>query len=199
MEKFENEIICLFSQSDALLKGHILLTSGKHSDIYFEKIKLIENPKILNKIVDKLVELIKSKNIDFDYVVSPAFGAIAIGFLAALKLDKKFAFTQREGEIMVLRNGFNEIAGKKIIIIEDIVTTGGSIFEVYECLKNYSVLVQGCFVLLDRSNKKIEIDGKEIFSLAKVDTQIFEPEHCPLCKQNIPITKPGASNKFMLK
>ncbi len=191
-----DEIINLFIESKALLRGHFLLTSGKHSDIYFEKIKLIENPKILDKIVDKLVVLIKSKELDFDYVISPAFGAIAIGFLTALKLGKKFAFTQRENEKMVLRSGFNEVSSKKAIIIEDIVTTGGSIMEVYDCLKNLSVDIKAFFVIIDRSSKDIEIDGKKIFCLSKVYANQYEKENCPLCKDNLPLTKPGASNKI---
>lgn len=193
--EIDNEVLNLFAKSEALLSGHFLLTSGKHSDRYFEKIKLIENPQILDKIVDKLVVLIKEKNLDFDFIVSPAFGAIAIGFLAALKLNKKFAFTQRENEIMVLRSGFNEIEGKKAIIIEDIITTGGSIVEVAQCLKNHQVKIEGLFVLLDRSKEKVNIEGKEIFSLTKVNASLYESSDCPLCKQNIPLTKPGASNK----
>ena len=196
MEYTNSEILELFAECKALLKGHFLLTSGKHSDRYFEKIKLIENPEVLNKIVDKLVMLIKLKNLDFEYVVSPAFGAIAIGFLVALKLNKKFAFTQREGEQMVLRSGFSEIYGKKAIVVEDIVTTGGSIMEVSDCLVKSSVEIVAFFVLLDRSNKEVKINGKEIFSLAKVDATLYEPDNCPLCKQKISVIKPGASNKF---
>lgn len=191
-----NEIVELFKKSGALLSGHFLLTSGKHSDTYFEKIKLIENPTILEKIVDKLVELIKSKNLEFDYVVSPAFGAIAIGFLTALKLGKKFAFTQRENDNMVLRSGFSDIKGKNLIVVEDIITTGGSIKEVADCLKNYDVNILDFFVLLDRSKEKVEVEGKIPNSLSKVSASLFDKEDCPLCKQNIPLTKPGASNKF---
>lgn len=193
---FDNEeILKLFSECNALLKGHFLLTSGKHSDTYFEKIKLIESPNILIKIVDQLVERIKTKNLEFDYVVSPAFGAIAIGFLAAAKLEKKFAFTQRENEVMTIRSGFSEISGKNAIIIEDIVTTGGSISEVVDCLKKYNVNINGIFVLLDRTKEKVLIDGKQIHSLAYVSASLYEPDSCPLCNQKIPLTKPGASNK----
>jgi len=192
----QSEIIELFSESGALLSGHFLLTSGKHSDTYFEKIKLIENPSILEKIVDKLAALIKSKNLDFDYIVSPAFGAIAIGFLAALKLGKKFAFTQRENDKMVLRSGFLDIKGKNLIVVEDIITTGGSILEVADCLKNYDVNILGFFVLLDRSKENVEIDGKTPYFLAKVSASLYDSQDCPLCKKEIPLTKPGASNKF---
>ena len=99
-------VLTLFKEADALLQGHFRLTSGKHSEWYFEKIRLIENPAALDRIVDLLVERIRSEGRTFDYVVSPAYGAIAIGFLAALKLGKRFAFTQRGEEIMGFRPGW---------------------------------------------------------------------------------------------
>jgi orotate phosphoribosyltransferase len=188
-------ILQLFLQSNALLKGHFVLTSNKHSDTYFEKIKLIENPYYLEKIVNFLVEKIKESSLDFDYIVSPAYGAIAIGFLTALKTYKLFAFSQRENEKMTIRSGFSDISGKKAIIVEDIVTTGGSIIEVYNCCSALDVKVEGIFVLLDRSPSEILVDGIKVQSLSKVKANLFEPDDCPLCRANIPITKPGASNK----
>jgi len=128
-------ILRLFQESNALLQGHFKLTSGKHSDVYFEKIKLIERPAVLEKIIDLLVEEIKNDRPDFEYVVSPAYGGIAIGFLTALKLNKLFAFSQRVEEKMTVRSGFSGLAGSKAIIVEDILTTGGSVQEVLECLK----------------------------------------------------------------
>ena len=106
LENADPKVLALFKESDALLQGHFKLTSGKHSEWYFEKIRLIENPAALEKLVDLLAAKIKAEGRDFDYVVSPAYGAIAIGFLAALKLGKKFAFTQRVDEKMSFRAGF---------------------------------------------------------------------------------------------
>ncbi|MDP2907691.1 MAG: orotate phosphoribosyltransferase, partial [Nanoarchaeota archaeon] len=94
----DEKVLALFKDSDALLQGHFKLTSGKHSEWYFEKIRLIDKPAALEKLVDLLVERIRAAGKDFDYVVSPAYGAIAIGFLVALKLGKRFAFTQRVDE-----------------------------------------------------------------------------------------------------
>jgi len=128
-------ILRLFEESNALLRGHFKLTSGKHSEWYFEKIKLIERPIVLEKIIDLLVEKIKGDQLDFDYVVSPAYGGIAIGFLTALKLNKFFAFSQRVEEKMTIRSGFSGLDKAKAIIVEDIVTTGGSVREVIECLR----------------------------------------------------------------
>ena len=191
----EQLVLSLFKECDALLQGHFKLTSGKHSEWYFEKIRLIEKPAALEKIVDLLAEKIEAEIADFDYVVSPAYGAIAIGFLAALKLGKKFAFTQRADEKMTIRSGFSGLDGSTAIIVEDILTTGGSIQEVLACLKEHRVAVKGIYVLVDRSGGAVPIEGRAVGSLLALKVEAFEPDVCPFCKKGIPITKPGASDK----
>jgi orotate phosphoribosyltransferase len=188
-------VLSLFKECDALLQGHFKLTSGKHSEWYFEKIRLIEKPPALEKIVDLLVEKIEAEVPDFNYVVSPAYGAIAIGFLAALKLGKKFAFTQRANEKMTIRSGFSGLDGSRAVIVEDILTTGGSIQEVVAGLKEHRVSVGGIYVLVDRSGGAIPVDGKAVGSLLALKVEAFEPDVCPFCKKGLPITKPGASDK----
>jgi len=188
-------VLSLFKECDALLQGHFKLTSGKHSEWYFEKIRLIEKPAALEKIVDLLVEKIEAEAADFDYVVSPAYGAIAIGFLAALKLGKKFAFTQRAEEKMTVRPGFAGLDGSRAIIVEDILTTGGSIQEVLACLKEHQVTAKGIYVLVDRTAGAVPIEGKPVGSLLAIKVEAFEPDACTFCKKGLPITKPGASDK----
>jgi orotate phosphoribosyltransferase len=190
-----DRVLHLFKDSDALLQGHFKLTSGKHSEWYFEKIRLIEKPAALEKIVDLLVEKIKFESPDFDYVVSPAYGAIAIGFLAALRLGKKFAFTQRIDEKMSFRSGFSGVDGSRAIIVEDILTTGGSIQEVVSCLKERNTAISGIYVLVDRTGGAVPIEGKPVGGLLALKIEAFEPDVCPLCKQGIPLVKPGASDK----
>lgn len=188
-------ILNLLKESQALLKGHFKLTSGKHSDVYFEKIKLIERPAVLEKIIDLLVEEIQKDNPEFDYVVSPAYGGIAIGFLTALKLNKLFAFSQRVEEKMTVRSGFAGLPGQRAIIVEDILTTGGSVQEVLECLKSLQVTVNGIYCLVDRSAGQVLIEGKPVRSLLALKVSAYEPEACPLCQQGLPLVKPGASDK----
>jgi len=195
MENADPKVLALFKDSDALLQGHFKLTSGKHSEWYFEKIRLIENPMALDKLIDLLVAKIKADDLDFDYVVSPAYGAIAIGFLAALKLGKKFAFTQRVDEKMAFRAGFSGIDGARAVIVEDILTTGGSIAEVVECLKLHSVEVAGIYVLVDRTGGDVKIEGRPVGSLMALKVKAFEPEGCPFCRDGTPLVKPGASDK----
>ncbi|HOW85653.1 MAG TPA: orotate phosphoribosyltransferase [Candidatus Aminicenantes bacterium] len=191
----DETVLNLFKQSDALLHGHFKLTSGKHSEWYFEKIRLIEKPAALERIVDLLAARIRREVPEFDYVVSPAYGAIAIGFLAALKLGKKFAFTQRADEKMTLRSGFSGLDGSKAVIVEDILTTGGSIQEVVACLKERGTAVAGIYVLVDRTGGAVPIEGRAVGSLLALKVEAFEPDACPFCAEGIPITKPGASDK----
>ncbi|HQM75482.1 MAG TPA: orotate phosphoribosyltransferase [Candidatus Saccharicenans sp.] len=194
-EKPSAQVLKLFEDSQALLRGHFKLTSGKHSEWYFEKIKLIERPLILEKIIDLLVEKIRQDSPAFDYVVSPAYGGIAIGFLTALKLNKFFAFSQRVEEKMTIRSGFSGLDKSKAIIVEDIVTTGGSVREVVECLRQKEVQVAGIYCLVDRSGGEVLFAGQPASSLLSLKVEAFEPENCPLCRQNLPLIKPGASDK----
>jgi len=192
----KNEILSLFKKADALLQGHFQLTSGKHSEWYFEKIRLIEKPASLEKIVDLLVQKIRDEKKEFDYVISPAYGAIAIGFLAGLKLGKQFAFTQRVDAKMAFRPGWSGLdASRRAIIVEDILTTGGSIQEVVACLKEKSIAVAGIYVLVDRTAGAVLIDGRPVGSLLALKVEAFDPEDCPLCRAGVHLTKPGASDK----
>ncbi len=188
-------VLGLFKECDALLQGHFKLTSGKHSEWYFEKIRLIEKPAALERIVDLLAERIRREVPDFDYVVSPAYGAIAIGFLAALKLGKKFAFSQRVDERMSFRSGFSGLDGSRAVIVEDILTTGGSILEVVESLKARGTKVAGVYVLVDRSAGSVPVEGRPVGSLLALKVEAFEPDACPFCAKGLPLTKPGASDK----
>jgi orotate phosphoribosyltransferase len=192
----KDEILSLFKEADALLQGHFKLTSGKHSEWYFEKIRLIENPAVLERIVDRLVDRIRCEKKPFDYVISPAYGAIAIGFLTALKLRKRFAFTQRVEEKMAFRPGWTGLEpGMTAIVVEDILTTGGSIQEVVACLKEKGIVVAGIYVLVDRTAGAVLIDGRPVGSLLALKVEAFNPEDCPFCKAGIPLVKPGASDK----
>ncbi len=194
-ETATDRVLSLFKECDALLQGHFKLTSGKHSEWYFEKIRLIERPAVLDRIVDLLVARIKADGCDFDYIISPAYGAIAIGFLAACKMNKNFAFTQRVEEKMAFRPGWAGIDGAKAVIVEDILTTGGSIQEVVAALKDKNVTLQGVYVLVDRTAGAVTIEGRPVGSLLPLKVEAYEPDACPLCRAGKPLTKPGASDK----
>jgi orotate phosphoribosyltransferase len=115
--------------------------------------------------------------------------------LAALKLGKRFAFSQRTDGKMSFRSGFSGLDGSRAIVVEDILTTGGSIQEVLVCLREKQVDVAGIYVLVDRTAGEVLIEGKPVGSLLAMKVEAFEPEACTLCSSGVPITKPGASDK----
>jgi orotate phosphoribosyltransferase len=195
-DESKERILSLFIEADALLRGHFRLTSGKHSELYFEKIRLIEKPAVLDELVRFLVDRIRSEKKEFDYIISPAYGAIAIGFLAALKLGKRFAFSQRLDEKMTFRPGWSGLEpGTRAVIVEDILTTGGSIQEVVESLKQRGVVTAAVYVLVDRTAGAVAVDGQPVGSLLALKVDAYEAEACPLCRAGVPLTKPGASDK----
>lgn len=182
----------ILKDSNALLKGHFKLTSGRHSEYYVEKIKVIHYPDKVEILCKEIAE--KLKDYPVDVVVGPAYGGIALAYEVAKQLGKKFIFTQRKDDKMTIRSGFDIKEGDNAVIIEDIITTGGSVKEVIEVLQAYKLNVQAVACIVDRSA------GKATFScplipLTTISFDTWEEKDCPLCKQNIPLVKPGASDK----
>jgi orotate phosphoribosyltransferase len=185
----KSEIIEIFRKTEALLEGHFLLTSGKHSDKYFQCAKVLQYPEY-NFLFGQLISE-HFNNFDIDTVVSPAIGGIVAGQEVARQLNKRFIFTERENGKMTLRRGFTVSKGEKILIIEDVVTTGGSVFEVIEEVKKSGALVVGVGSIVDRSNGKVDF-SVPFYSTLALEVQTYEPEECPMCKANVPIVKPGS-------
>ncbi|MCK4359812.1 MAG: orotate phosphoribosyltransferase [Candidatus Cloacimonetes bacterium] len=188
----EQEIKSILSDCGAFLKGHFLLTSGRHSEYYIEKIKIIQNPDKVQLLCSELSK--KFSDVGFDVVISPAMGGIVLGYEVAKILGKKFIFTQRENNKMTIRNGFELSPNEEVLIIEDIVTTGGSVFEVIDCIKKIGAQIMGIGLIVDRSGGKVDF-GFLTKPLLTMDIKTYLPEDCPLCKKNIPTAKPGSSNK----
>lgn len=188
----QEEIIEIFKKTGALLEGHFLLTSGKHSNKYFQCAKVLQYPEYNEKIGAEIAN--HFRDFEIDTVVSPAIGGIVAGQEVARKLGKRFIFTERENGRMTLRRGFELRNGEKVLIVEDVITTGGSVFEVIEEVKRNNAVVVGVSSIVDRSNGKVNFQVPQ-FSAAVLFAETFEPEDCPLCKQGIPLVKPG-SRKF---
>jgi orotate phosphoribosyltransferase len=182
----------VLQDSGSLLEGHFLLTSGRHSDKYIEKIRIIHDPEKVEAVGAALAA--RLEEYDPDVVIGPAMGGIVLAYETARRLGKKFAFTQREEGRMVIRPGFRLEPGTRAIVIEDIVTTGGSVFEVLEVLKSIGVETLAVGVIVDRSGGKVDF-GVPMLPLLSVDIETWTPEECPLCKLGIDLTKPGSSGK----
>jgi len=182
-------LLDIFIETNALLNGHFLLTSGRHSNQYFQCAKVLQYPLHNELICSKIAEHFKDHEIDF--VISPAIGGIVVGQEVARQLKKQSIFAEREDKVLALRRGFQIEEGKKYLICEDVVTTGGSVFEVMEIVRANGGIVAGVGFIVDRSNNKVQF-GVPQFSTLQLEVVSYKPEECPLCKQNIPFVKPGS-------
>ncbi len=189
---FEKFIMVIdeLKQSGALLEGHFLLSSGRHSDRYCQCAKLLQHPDRAGRVVSVIAEQVKSLPIDM--VVGPAMGGIIVAYELGRQLGVPAIFTERVDNVMTLRRGFEVRPGQKLLITEDVVTTGKSSLETIEVLKSFGAEVIGVACLADRSDGSFPYP---IYSATRLDIQSWEAGECPLCQQGVPFVKPG-SRKF---
>ena len=186
------EMLSIFEQTEAILKGHFLLTSGRHSDTYMQCAKLFVRPDLSEKICTELAK--KLPNLSVDFVASPAIGGIIMGYEMARVLKTKNIFFERQEGVMTLRRGFFIPKGAKVLVTEDVVTTGGSVKEVITKLQEMGADVVACASIVDRSNGKVEF-SVPYYSLLSMEITSFDSSDCPLCKAGIhELVKPGSRN-----
>ncbi|NNG27167.1 MAG: orotate phosphoribosyltransferase [Ignavibacteriaceae bacterium] len=189
MSLTEIEILEIFKKTESLFEGHFLLTSGRHSDKYFQCAKVLQYPKYIEQLCSIIAN--HFKDYEIDAVISPAIGGLVVGQEVARQLNKKFIFAERENKNLTLRRGFSLNEGEKVLVCEDVVTTGGSVFEVIDIIKNNYVKVAGVGFIVDRSNGKVDFGFPQISTL-KMEVISYLPDECPLCKQGLEIIKPGS-------
>ena len=181
----------LLKKSDALLEGHFILSSGKHSNKYIQCAKLIENPVYCEKVANIIGEKLKEKGIEVDLCVGPAMGGVIISYELARVLGVNAIFTERENGQMTLRRGFEIKEGMKVIIVEDVITTGKSSFETVDVIRSCGAEVLALTSIVNRSNKD-EINGLPIISATKIDVDTWDEDEVPDELKNIPATQPGS-------
>jgi len=179
----------LLIKADGLLTGHFCLTSGLHSDTYFQCAKLYQYPDIVETLAKELAQ--KLKNIEFDTIVAPAIGAVIFGYEVAKQAKKRNLFVERKDDIMQLRRGYTLKKGERVVIIEDVITTARTIFETKEAIKEFGCEVVGVGCIVDRTQGKLNNEF-QIYSLLQSSPVTYKPEECPLCKQGIELVKPGS-------
>ncbi len=192
----ENKVMAILQECSALLKGHFRYTSGRHGDMYFEKIRVAARPDLVNELGRMTAEQMKDVYDGIDVVCAPAFGAIVFGFAAAAAMGKPFAFLQRDAAgTMGIRPGFTDVvAGKKVLLVEDVVTTGGSVRESLEVLDSMGAETVMAGLLVDRTGGTLELPVP-YRALLTVKAESWAPEDCPLCRRGIELVKPGSSGK----
>ena len=190
----QNEALEIYKKTGAVLHGHFKLTSGRHSDTYMQSAKIFVDTDSSEKLCKALAE--KLSDIEVDLVISPAIGGILMGYEVARELKKPKIFAERENGVMTLRRGFTIPKGAKVLVVEDVVTTGGSVKEVIELVKSLGGEVVAVASITDRSNGKVDF-GVKYVALISMDIVSYEPEECPLCKEGkIELVKPGSRQIF---
>lgn len=181
----------LLIKYNGLLKGHFCLTSGLHSDTYFQCAKLYEHPHAVAELGKKLAE--ELSKLDYDTIISPAIGAIIIGYETAKQAGKRFLFVERKDGVLQLRRDYKLSKGEKIIILEDVITTARTINETIEAIKEFEPEMIGVGCIVDRTKGQTDYN---ITSLLQVNPVTYEAPNCPLCQENIPLIKPGSREKI---
>jgi orotate phosphoribosyltransferase len=185
----DQEILDIFLKTEALLNGHFILTSGRHSNQYFQCAKVLQYPNYTELVCSKIANYFK--DYDVDTVIAPAMGGIIVGQEVARQLGKRAIFAEREDKNLTLRRGFEIKTGEKLLVCEDVVTTGGSVFEVIDIVKQNGGIVTGVGFIVDRSNGKVQFGFPQVSAL-KLDVVSYLPEECPLCIDGITVVKPGS-------
>ena len=185
------EVMKKFEEAGAIQKGHFKLTSGVHSDTYIQCAQVMQYPGFMHNLCSELGK--KFRGDDIDVIVGPAIGGIIMAHVMAQVLGPwvRAIFTERENGKMTLRRSFEIKEGEKVIVVEDVTTTGSSVREVIDIVNSRKGKVVGVGVLIDRSGGKVNF-GVKTEKLLTVDIKTFLPEECPLCKKGIPVVKPGS-------
>jgi orotate phosphoribosyltransferase len=194
----------IYKDANALLEGHFLLSSGKHSRYYLQSAKVLEDPKVAEQLAIALAKMINASHLEIDTICSPALGGVLAGYELARALGKRFIFAERVNGEMTIRRGFEVKKGEKILVCEDIITTGGSALEAAKIAESMGGVIVGFAALANRGFCKrvgSDLEGKPtcklpndapFFALADFEFDIYDPSECPLCQEGSVAIKPGS-------
>ena len=185
----ERQTVTLYEKTGALMRGHFRLTSGLHSDIYLQSALVLQHPEHAAALGSALAEPFRADSVQT--VLAPAIGGILVAHEVARALGVRALFTEREDGVMRLRRGFALAAGERCLVVEDVITTGGSTREVVACVEEHGGRVVGVGSLIDRSGGAAKFEVKRT-ALATVSATTWPPDACPLCKTGSQAIKPGS-------
>lgn len=184
----DSEVLQTLKDLGAIHSGHFVLTSGRHSDTYVQCARILENPEVTTRLAK--VAAARLSGVDVDIVASPAVGGIIFGFAVAQTLGVDFIFSEREGGKMTFRRGFSVPEGAKVLIVEDVITTGGSVKEVSNLVRQANGVPIGVVSLIDRGGEKLF--GEPSYPLLQLDIDSWDPDSCLLCGRGEPVLSPGS-------
>lgn len=184
-----DSMLSIFRDTGALLEGHFQLTSGLHSSQYFQCAKVLQHPRHLQALARDLARQFEGDAIDV--VISPAIGGIVVGTEVGRVLDVRTIFAERKEGKMELRRGFDLRPAERVLVVEDVVTTGGSVSEVIAVVQDLGAIPAGVGCIVDRSNGTVTFEPKQV-ALLQLEVVTWQPSECPLCREGKPAVKPGS-------
>jgi orotate phosphoribosyltransferase len=187
-----DDIMQIFKEVGAMQEGHFLLTSGLHSPVYWEKFRVLQYPHYTEKLCRLIAEYFRKQNIEI--VAGPTTGGIILAFEIARQLGIKSIFAEKDGDKRVFRRSLSLNRGERVLVVDDVLTTGGSVNEVLEAVKQLGGNVIGIGVLVDRTQQGIKFN-LPFFSCLRAPATTYNPAECPLCAAGIPLIKPGSSTQ----
>lgn len=187
----KQELLAIYEDAGALLSGHFVLSSGRHSPRYLQSAKVLMHPKNAGVLGGELAALVNPDTVDM--VVSPALGGLIIGHEVARTLDKSLLFTERKEGVMSLRRGFSLAKNARVLVVEDVITTGGSVCECMNVVREYGGNPIEVLALVDRAphvEGRFDVPHR---TLLQLEVPSYAPEDCPLCSEGVlPAVKPGS-------
>ncbi|HEV2905224.1 MAG TPA: orotate phosphoribosyltransferase [Pyrinomonadaceae bacterium] len=185
----QSEVLETFKRTRALLEGHFVLSSGLHSSVYLQCAIALQTPAVAAQFGEAIADQLSEEAIET--VASPAIGGLIIGYEVARQLGVRFIWTEREQGTMTLRRGFTVREGERVLVVEDVITTGGSTRDTIKALTDSGAVVVGAASIIDRSGGEADV-GVPRFSLATLNVPAVKPADCDACKRGEPVTKPGS-------
>lgn len=185
----DQQLLSIFQETGALLEGHFQLTSGLHSPRYLQCALVLQYPQHAEMVGRSLAAHFSNERIDT--VVAPAIGGIVVGYETARAAGARTLFAEREGGSMTLRRGFSISPGERVLVVEDVVTTGGSTRETIEAVRRAGGEVVGAGSMVDRSGGAVDLGLRRV-ALLTLDVPAYDPASCPLCQAGTPAIKPGS-------
>jgi len=185
----DEQILNALTETQAIRDGHFVLTSGRHSARYVQCARVLEDPALVTELAKTAVSRLP-EGLDIDLVAAPAVGGLIIGFAVAQALGVKFIFSERENGAMVLRRSFEVPLGARVLVVEDVVTTGGSVGEVIDLVRQGGGEVVGVVSLIDRGGDKKFV--ADFWPLLQLEVESWDPDSCGLCASGVPVYSPGS-------